>query len=169
MKAKQTYLKGKSIFIVSLIVIIITILTVYLTRENYNRTVTSNLYLALIIIGTALFLFMTYVLYKGVGPTEDFPIHKDFKIGGWVSISGTNVDLPSVEVGDGVHYNVYFALDSNDISYFYSPRCFGSIILGFNFYYFSNAILGVLLSIETCIRKIKRNERKPKYFCNVLP
>lgn len=102
MKSKQTYLKGKSIFKVSLIVITITILTVYLTGENYNRTVTSNLYLSLTIIGTALFLFMTYGLYKGVGLTDDFPKFKDFKTGDLIVNSGTNIDLPSVEVGDGI-------------------------------------------------------------------
>ncbi|UOX33300.1 hypothetical protein LXD69_14800 [Flavobacterium sediminilitoris] len=66
MKIKQAYLKGKSIFIISLFVIGITILTVYLTGKNYNRTVTSNLYISLSIIGTILFFFMTYGLYKGI-------------------------------------------------------------------------------------------------------
>ncbi|WP_289045269.1 hypothetical protein [uncultured Olleya sp.] len=66
MKAKQTYLKGKSVFIVSLIVITITALTVYLTGINYNRSVTLNLYLSLSIIGTVLILFMTYGLYTGI-------------------------------------------------------------------------------------------------------
>ncbi|MGS2765147.1 hypothetical protein [Sinomicrobium sp. M5D2P9] len=52
LKAKQTYLKGKSVFVVSLIVIGITILTIYLTGVNYNRSLTSNLYLSLGIIAT---------------------------------------------------------------------------------------------------------------------
>ena len=102
MKAKQTYLKGKSVFTVSLLVIGITILTVYLTGENYNRTVTSNLYLSLSIIGTALFLFMTYGLYKGVGLTDNFPKFREFKTGDFIAQSGTAPDLPSIEVGDGI-------------------------------------------------------------------
>jgi len=57
MKAKETYLKGKSVFTISLIVIGITILTVYLSGINYNRTITSNLYLSLGIIGICLFIF----------------------------------------------------------------------------------------------------------------
>tara|TARA_R100001369_G_scaffold55222_1_gene82064 strand:- start:229 stop:807 length:579 start_codon:yes stop_codon:yes gene_type:complete len=102
LKAKQTYLKGKSVFTVSLLVIGITILTVYLTGENYNRNVTSNFYLSLSIIGTALFLFMTYGLYKGIGLTDNFPKFREFKTGEFIAQSGTAPDLPSIEVGDGI-------------------------------------------------------------------
>ncbi len=102
MKAKQTYLKGKSVFQVSLLVIGITIVTVYLTGENYNRTLTSNFYLSLSIIGGALFLFMTYGLYKGVGLTDDFPKFKNFTTGDLVADKGTILDFPSLEVGDGI-------------------------------------------------------------------
>ena len=102
MKAKLTYLKGKSVFRVSLLVIVITILTVYLTGENYNRTVTSNLYLSLSIIGTALFLFMTYGLYKGIGLIDNFPKFKNFKTGDVFAQSGTFPDLPSFDIGDGI-------------------------------------------------------------------
>lgn len=102
MKAKQTYLKGKSVFKVSLFVIGITILTVYLTSENYNRTVTSNLYLSLTVIGTALFLFMTYGLYKGIGLTDNFPKFREFKTSELLTNSGNDVDLPSVDIGDGI-------------------------------------------------------------------
>lgn len=102
MKAKQTYLKGKSVFTVSLLVIGITILTVYLTGENYNRTVTSNLYLSLSIIGAVLFLFMTYGLYKGIGLTDNFPKFREFKTGEFISKSGTAPDVPSIDVGDGI-------------------------------------------------------------------
>lgn len=101
-KAEKTYLKGKSIFIVSLLVIGITILTVYLTGENYNRTVTSNLYLSLSIIGTSLFLFMTYGLFYGIGLKDNFPKFREFKIGDFIAQSGTTPDLPSIEVGDGI-------------------------------------------------------------------
>lgn len=102
MKGKQTGLKGKSVFTVSLLVISITILTVYLTGENYNRNVTSNLYLSLLIIGTALFLFMSYGLYKGIGLRDNFPKFKEFKTGESISNSATVPDLPSVEVGNGI-------------------------------------------------------------------
>lgn len=102
MKAKQTYLKGKSVFIVSLIVIVITILTVYINGENYNRTITSNLYLSLLIIGTTLFLFMTYGLYKGIGLKDNFPKFKSFKRGDILGNTSTTFETPSIEVGDGI-------------------------------------------------------------------
>ena len=102
LKAKQTYLKGKSVFVVSLFVILITILTVYFTGENYNRTVTSNLYFSLAIIGSCLFLFMTYGLYLGAGLTDDFPKFKSFKTGDYIAQSGSFPDLPSIEIGDGI-------------------------------------------------------------------
>lgn len=102
MKIKKTYLRGKSVFIVSLLVIGTTILTIYLTGENYNRTVTSNLYLSLLIIGTILFLFMTYGLYKGIGLRNDFPKFKKFKTGDIISSVSEfpDLDIPSIESDD---------------------------------------------------------------------
>lgn len=102
MKAEETYLKGKSVFIISLIVIGITILTVYLSGINYNRTITSNLYLSLGIIGICLFIFMAYGLYKGVGLVDNFPKYKDFKSRDIISSSGELPDIPSIDVGEGI-------------------------------------------------------------------
>ena len=92
LKAKQTYLRGKSVFIVSLLVIGITILTVYLTGENYNRSLSSNLYLSLSIIGTILFLFMTYGLYRGIGLRDNYPKFRNFKKGDFA----TNIEFPNL-------------------------------------------------------------------------
>jgi hypothetical protein len=102
LKIKQNYLKGKSVFIISLLVIGITILTVYLTGINYNRNLTSNLYLSLGIIATALFLFMTYGLYKGIGLIDNFPKFRNFKTGDLIANSSATptVEIPSV--GDGI-------------------------------------------------------------------
>ncbi|MEC3908416.1 hypothetical protein VOI54_15400 [Tamlana sp. 2201CG12-4] len=102
MKAKQTYLKGKSVFIVSLFVIGITILTVYFTGINYNRSLTSNLYLSLGIIAIALFLFMTYGLYIGIGLIDNFPKFQNFKSGDIFTQSAEFPDLPKIDVGDGI-------------------------------------------------------------------
>ncbi|MBF8149933.1 hypothetical protein ITJ86_08485 [Winogradskyella sp. F6397] len=102
MKIKQDYLKGKSLFIVSLIVIGITILTVYFTGINYNRSLTSNLYLSLGIIATTLFLFMTYGLYKGIGLVDDFPKFRSFKKGDFLGTASPSFDTPSISVGDGI-------------------------------------------------------------------
>ena len=102
MKIKQQYLKGKSVFIVSLIVIGITILTVYLTGINYNRGLTSNLYLSLGIIATSLFLFMTYGLYTGIGLIDNFPKFRNFKRGDIMGNASPTFDTPSIEIGDGI-------------------------------------------------------------------
>jgi hypothetical protein len=102
MKAKETYLKGKSVFIVSLIVVGVTTLTVYLSGVNYNRTVTSNLYLSLGLIGVFLFFFMTYGLYKGVGLIDNFPKYKDLKSRNLTSSSLELNELPDVDTGGGI-------------------------------------------------------------------
>jgi len=102
LRIKQNYLKGKSVFIVSLFVIGITILTVYLTGINYNRNLTSNLYLSLGIIATSLFLFMTYGLYKEIGLIDNFPKFRNFKRGDLIANSAPTFDTPSVSVGDGI-------------------------------------------------------------------
>lgn len=102
LKAKNTYLKGKSVFTVSILVVIITILTVYLTGVNYNRTVTSNLYLALTIIGVILCVFMSYGLYVGLGLTDNFPKFKRFKSGDMFSNTYDVPDVPNIDVGDGI-------------------------------------------------------------------
>tara|TARA_Y100000589_G_C27107509_1_gene610767 strand:- start:57 stop:635 length:579 start_codon:yes stop_codon:yes gene_type:complete len=102
LKTKQPYLKGKSVFIVSLLVIGITILTVYLTGINYNRSLTSNLYLSLGIIATALFLFMTYGLYAGIGLIDNFPKFRNFQTGDLTSGASPHIDMPSIDVGDGI-------------------------------------------------------------------
>ncbi|NHF61618.1 hypothetical protein FK220_019870 [Flavobacteriaceae bacterium TP-CH-4] len=102
MKAKQTYLKGKSVFKVSLIVIGITILTVYLTGENYHRTLTENFYLSLGMISIALFLFMLYGLYKGVGLLDNFPKIEDYKVKTPIFESGNMPATPDISVGDGI-------------------------------------------------------------------
>jgi len=102
LKVKQKYLKGKSVFIVSLLAIGITILTIYITGVHYNRSITSNLYLSLSVIGCALFLFMAYGLYTGIGLSDDFPKFKNFRTGELIAQSGTAPDLPNIQVGDGI-------------------------------------------------------------------
>ncbi|WP_055447410.1 hypothetical protein [Lacinutrix mariniflava] len=102
MKAAKTYLKGQSVFIISIIVILITILTVYLNGENHDRSITSNFYISLAIIGTVLFLFMTYGLYKGIGLRDNFPNFKSYEVGNYIPSSGEMPDLPFFEGGDGI-------------------------------------------------------------------
>jgi len=104
LKAKKTYLKGKSVFIVSILVVGVTLLLVYLTGKPDHRTITSNAYLSLSIIGGVLFIFMTYGLFKGIGLIDNFPKFKNFKSENTVSDSGMipNVpDMPDIEI-DGL-------------------------------------------------------------------
>lgn len=102
LKIKQPYLKGKSVFIVSLIVILVTILTVYLTGINHNRSVTSNFYISLSIIASSLFLFMTYGLYRGIGLQDNFPAFKSFKTGDLISTPEIMPNLPDMDIGDEI-------------------------------------------------------------------
>lgn len=102
MKPAQTYLKGRSVFTVSLIVIVVTSLTVYITGIDYNRSLTTNLYISLGIIAAALFLFMTYSLYKGVGLIDNYPKFKDIEGIDFVASSGPGTDIPVLDVGEGI-------------------------------------------------------------------
>ena len=102
MKTNQPYLKGKAVFTVSLLVIAITIITVYLTGINYNRSLTSNLYWSLAVIATASFLFMTYGLYTGIGLIDNFPKFRNFKRGDILGHTTPDFDGPTVDVGEGI-------------------------------------------------------------------
>ncbi|WP_034060142.1 hypothetical protein [Lacinutrix jangbogonensis] len=102
MKAAKTYLKGQSVFIISIIVILLTILTVYINGQNHERSITSNFYISLAIIGTVLFLFMTYGLYKGIGLKDNFPNFKSYEVGNHIPSSGEIPAIPIFEGGDGI-------------------------------------------------------------------
>ncbi|OIQ23584.1 MAG: hypothetical protein BM549_03195 [Lacinutrix sp. MedPE-SW] len=102
MKPFKTYLKGKSVFVVSLIVILITIISVYINGEHHARTVTANFYYSLTIIGCALFLFMAYGLYYGVKLIDNFPDFKNFKIGRYINSSGEAPNVPFIDASDGI-------------------------------------------------------------------
>lgn len=102
MNLKQPYLKGKSVFVVSLLVVGVTIATVYFTGINYHRSLSSNLYWSLGIIAAALFLFMTYGLYRGIGLIDNFPNYRGFKPKHSILEYGRGPDLPLVDVGEGI-------------------------------------------------------------------
>ncbi len=104
MKPKHTYLQGQFVFIVSLLVIGVTFLTVYLTGINYNRSISSNLYISLTIIGSVLFLFITYGLYKGINITDNYPKFRNFKTGEFIPSSGElpDIEMPSIVSDEGV-------------------------------------------------------------------
>ncbi|WP_046759009.1 hypothetical protein [Kordia jejudonensis] len=102
MKPSKTYLKGKSVFIVSLIVIIVTAITVYFFGSNYNRSITANFYISLGIIAVVLFLFLTYGLYKGIEIEDNFPKLKGFELKKKLSNNFTATDILSLEMDEGI-------------------------------------------------------------------
>jgi len=100
MKATHTYLRGKSVFIVSLVVIGVTFLTVYFTGKNVGRSLHSNFYISVGIISASLFLFMTYGLYFGVGLIDNFP--KSYKPRAFLTNSNLLPEMPNIDIGDGI-------------------------------------------------------------------
>ena len=63
---------------------------------------TSNLYLSLGIIATALFVFMTYGLYTGIGLIDNFPRFRNFQAGDLTGSASPTIDMPSIDVGEGI-------------------------------------------------------------------
>ena len=103
MKASKTYLKGKSVFVVSAIVIAVTSLTVYFTGINYQRSVNDNLLISLSIIAIVLFVFMTYGLYKGLGLQDDFPNYRNYTKGSLFNYQAPGgFNSTDTDVGDGL-------------------------------------------------------------------
>lgn len=112
MKAKKTYLKGKSIFIVSLLVIFTTTITVYVSGINYNRSFNTNLNISLSIIGVSLLIFMTFGLYKGVRLIDNFPKLKKFNPGDISAPDFGDFDFPDLGIDDfaGVLLSIFLWL-----------------------------------------------------------
>ncbi|WP_405199166.1 hypothetical protein [Christiangramia sp. LLG6405-1] len=100
---KKNYFKGKTIFIISILVITTTFLSAWLNGMSYNRGVTTNLYLSLSIIGAILFLFMTYGLYTGAGLEDNLPKFRSYKKGEFFGDDTPgNFEMPTSDVGDGI-------------------------------------------------------------------
>ncbi|WP_420570853.1 hypothetical protein [Kordia sp.] len=102
MKPQKTYLKGKSVFIVSLLVIVVTALTVYFTGFHYHRSITANFYMSLGIIAAVLFLFLTYGLYKGITLKDNFPKLESFEFKNGFSKNIFTGNSSGFEIGEGI-------------------------------------------------------------------
>ena len=77
-------------------------LTVYISGTDYQRALISNAYLSLSIISVALFSFMHYGLYVGIGLVDDFP-RSDYKFGQVLTNVGAWADFSSgINTGDGI-------------------------------------------------------------------
>ena len=78
---------------------VVTVLTVYLSGVNYHRSITLNFYWSLGIIAIALFVFMSYGLYKGVALIDNYPPYRSFKRGDLVFDPGIEVSAPDFDDG----------------------------------------------------------------------
>lgn len=81
MTTRPEYLSGKSFFIISLLVIGLSVVLVYSIGLSFDKSLGAKIYTALSLIASCLFLFMTYGLYTGIGLIDDFPKFKHFKRG----------------------------------------------------------------------------------------
>ncbi|MGI9532962.1 hypothetical protein [Lutimonas sp.] len=103
MKSRKTYLKAKSVFIVSLIVIGLTISIVYLTGLKFDRTIELNSYYSLTIIGLSLVMFMTYGLYNGIDLLNNYPVFKKYRRGAIFDVASPfPEETPDLDIGDGI-------------------------------------------------------------------
>ena len=101
LKETNLTLRGKTVFIIALITIGLTFLTVYLTGINFNRSLTSNLYISLGIIAGTLFVFLTVTLYKGTRLIDNYPRFQNYEPG--AIFHGTSIpEFGGGEVGDGI-------------------------------------------------------------------
>ena len=101
MKNTRLILKGRTVFIIALITIGLTFLTVYLTGINYNRSLTSNFYISLGVIATTLLIFLIYTLYKGTKLIDNYPKFQNYEPG--TIFHGTNMpEFGGIDAGDGI-------------------------------------------------------------------
>ncbi|UII20600.1 hypothetical protein [Fulvivirga ligni] len=110
MKARETYLKGKSVFIISVLVIAVTVITIYATGINYSRSLTNNFYISLAIIGFSLFLFMTYGLYKGLKLVNDMPEINSYEMGSIITGAGSMPEFGEVDGDDNPFTNLLLSI-----------------------------------------------------------
>lgn len=94
-------LKGKTVFIIALVATGLTVLTVYLTGINYNRSLTTNLYLSLGLISMSLFLFLTFALYRGTKLINNYPKFQNYEPGTIMS-NATLPEFGGIDGGDGI-------------------------------------------------------------------
>lgn len=74
-------LKGQTVFVIAILAVGLTVLTVYLAGINYNRSLTTNLYLSLGLISFSLFTFLTFSLYKGTKLINNYPKFRNYEPG----------------------------------------------------------------------------------------
>lgn len=101
-QSKPRYVKGRTIFITTLLVIGLTIITVFLTGINFHRSLSDNFYISLSIIATALFIFLLYGLYTGLRLLDDPPKFGKYQPGSILAHSSYTPNFGAVDVGEGL-------------------------------------------------------------------
>ena len=66
MKSKKNFLSGRVVLVISLLTIVTTVLTVYITGINDHRSLVENSIISLTVLSLVFFLFLTVGLYLGV-------------------------------------------------------------------------------------------------------
>jgi len=98
-KINRKYLTGKKVFIVSLLVMAMTILAIWLFGLGQHRTLFENSILSTTILSIAFFLFLTIGLYNGVKLKDDLgKITDKINKNNMSDISG--LDLPGGDIPD---------------------------------------------------------------------
>ncbi|MEM9299193.1 MAG: hypothetical protein AAGA64_12500 [Bacteroidota bacterium] len=100
MTKPRLQIKGKTVFIVALLTIGLTFITVYLTGVNFNRSLSTNLYISLGIIAIVFFSFLSFSLFYGTKLINDYPKFKSYQPG--VILDGTNLPSFGFDGGDGI-------------------------------------------------------------------
>jgi hypothetical protein len=105
-------IKGKSVFIISVIVIIVICISVYFTGVHAHRTISQNYFISLSIISFWVFAFLSFCLFKGFSIVNNFYKFKDFKTGDFIP-------YPKVSTVNSI--GEFIDLDIDD-------GCFGAIV-----------------------------------------
>ncbi len=99
LRERRITFKGRTIFIVGLTATGLTFLIVYLTGIDFNRLLTSNLYISLSIISATVFIFLAFGMYKGIGVIDNPPKLVGYEPGSILQ-GGSFPDFP--DIGDGL-------------------------------------------------------------------
>lgn len=96
--------RSRAIFIVTIIVIVLTVISIWLFGLGQHKTIFHNALLSISILSIAFFLFLTIGLYKGIKLMDDIgKITDRIKIDKMPDLS-SGLELPSdiPEVGEGI-------------------------------------------------------------------
>lgn len=81
MKNYRPYLKAKSIFLITIITVIVTFLVVYLSGLPFSRSITTNTIISLSVIALIMFAFLVYGLYSGRVIKNDYKGPGEYRMG----------------------------------------------------------------------------------------